>query len=524
LDHNIFCHERLSINGIHSGAQPLINVTGDVVLVVNGEIYNHRWLRENKLTQTHVWQTDSDCEIILHLYEEHGAACLPWLEGMFAFTLYDQKSDRYIIARDPLGLVCLYQGWRSRDQTCWVASEMKALHADCDQIISFPPGHYYDSKTKECVSYFNPIWWNETWIPENQDNVNYALIRDNLHKAVEKRLMAEVPFGVLLSGGLDSSLIASIVCRLVQRTKRGMTNGNSLAGEISGQDLPTFSIGLKGSPDLLAAQKVASFLGTHHYSFEFTLDEGFDALSDVIYHLETYDVTTIRASIPMYLLSRKIKALGIKMVLSGEGSDELLGGYLYFHHAPSAQEFHVECVRRLKSLHAADCLRANKSTMAWGVEARVPFLDVPWLNSMMTLDPKFKQCGAPHPIEKYILRKAFDTPDDPYLPDDILWRQKEQFSDGVGYSWIDTLKAQSSQKVSDAEWAQRETRFSHDPPTTREAYYYRSLFESHFPSLACAQTVIRWVPRKDWGCDEDPSGRAQKGHAQSLESQSARLN
>ncbi|KAA8910411.1 hypothetical protein FN846DRAFT_540709 [Sphaerosporella brunnea] len=524
----ILTHERLSIVGIDSGAQPLVNKEQTLFLAVNGEIYNHRILRK-QLKGEPKFKTHSDCEVILHLYPEHDIDTPKLLDGMFSFVLYDKEKDRTIAARDPIGITSFYQGWSSKTpDAVYFASELKCLHPVCDKIVSFPPGHIYDSATGKTTRYFQPTWWEPSRIP--QSPVDYKKIRHTLEKAVRKRLMAEVPYGVLLSGGLDSSLIASIAARETAKAKangRLATNGQALQHELVGIDdsdeystitalpeLHSFSIGLPNSPDTVAAKKVADYLGTVHHEFNFTLQEGLDALRDVIYHLETYDVTTIRASTPMYLLSRKIKAKGVKMVLSGEGSDEIYGGYLYFHNAPSKEEFHAETIARVKNLHLADCLRANKSTSAWGVEARVPFLDKEFLEVSMNIDPAEKQINmAAGRIEKYILRKAFDTSDEPdvkpYLPDEILWRQKEQFSDGVGYGWIDVLKDTAASMVTDEQLANPKPEWGSDIPDTKEAYWYRLMFDEQFPQQ-CAPTVMRWTPK--WSNQTDPSGRAIATH------------
>ncbi|KAI9168232.1 asparagine synthetase [Blastocladiella emersonii ATCC 22665] len=521
---NFFCHERLAIVGLGSGAQPLTTPDESIILCVNGEIYNHKALRK-QLKGSYEFQTESDCEVIMYLYQELGEDFVHLLDGMFSFVLYDARNDRYMVARDPIGITTLYQGWSGKDGSVWVASEMKALNEDCDRIVAFPPGHVYSSVTGKTTRYYSPSWWDPKVVPSDQ-GAEYDLVklRESLERAVKKRLMTEVPYGVLLSGGLDSSLIASIAARVTRRAPASATGDDVDAAVQAAAEWPvlhSFSIGLPGSPDLAAAERVAEFIGTKHRGFTFTVQEGLDALADVIYHLETYDVTTIRASTPMYLLSRKIKAMGVKMVLSGEGSDEVFGGYLYFHQAPSDQEFHAECVTRVANLHTADCLRANKSTMAWGLEARVPFLDREFLDVAMTTDPRHKRCALDEGgrMEKYLVRKAFDTPNDPYLPHDILWRQKEQFSDGVGYSWIDTLRDHAERAVSDEKWRARAVRFPHDTPTTREAYYYREIFHRHFPQRACVDSVVRWVPRLDWGCSEDPSGRAQAAHEKAYHAQ-----
>lgn len=494
------------------------------------------------------------------------------LDGMFSFILLDTsvQPSRVIAARDPIGITTFYQGSSSKyPGAIYFSSELKSLHEECDSIRGFPPGHYYDSarpEGQETVRYYNPKWLDGDAEGSQRPTTPADLkaIRESLEKAVRKRLMSEVPYGVLLSGGLDSSLIASIAARETnkvaeaqhqrweqRRASRAKANGPSTS---SGDALPvgideeakdevetlaawprlhSFSIGLPGSPDLIAARQAAQYLGTAHHEHTFTVQEGLDAISDVIYHLETFDVTTVRASTPMYLLSRKIKAMGVKMVLSGEGSDEIFGGYLYFHAAPDADSFHQECVRRVKNLHTADCLRANKSTMAWGLEARVPFLDKGFLDVSMDIDAKEKMFskgslqtkdadGRPH-MEKYILRKAFDLvpegDEKAYLPESILWRQKEQFSDGVGYSWIDGMKDEAARVVSDEKMAKAAERFPEATPDTKEAYWIREIFEKHFPTPASASTAVRWIPRGDWGCASDPSGRAQTIHNDAYKAQ-----
>ncbi|KAJ3191132.1 asparagine synthetase [Irineochytrium annulatum] len=536
---NILCHERLAIVGVDSGAQPLTNEDGTVILSVNGEIYNHVTLRKT-LKKNPVFKTHSDCEIILHLYDELGPELVKHLDGMYSFVLYDSKKDLFLAARDHVGITTLYQGFRSSDGSTWFASEMKSLNEDCDRIISFPPGHYYLSTTKQTVPFYAPEWYAHPTkgIPtaaeegkvqtKEEEQAMYEAIRKALERSVKKRLMSEVPYGVLLSGGLDSSLIASIAMRMrreaaleAEKADEDDDIRSAISSVVSWPRLHSFSIGLPGSPDLKAAQHAADFLKTLHHSYTFTVQEGLDAIADVIWHLETYDVTTVRASTPMWLLSRKIKATGVKMVLSGEGSDELFGGYLYFHSAPSAAELHHECVSRVKNLHTSDNLRANKSTMAWGLEARVPFLDRAFLDvGMLKVPANQKLTGKGpynHKMEKHVLRKAFDCKEDPYLPDDILWRQKEQFSDGVGYSWIDSLRDHANKIISDQDFAEAARYFPHDTPTTKEAFWYRRVFERHFPQRACLESVVRWIPRKDWGCPEDPSGRAQKGHEAAYE-------
>ncbi|BGP45822.1 asparagine synthetase [Rhodotorula kratochvilovae] len=555
-DDSILVHERLAIVGVDTGAQPITSEDEKLLLAVNGEIYNHRALRKG-LKNPGTFKTHSDCEVILHLYRECGIDLCSKLDGMFSFVLLDTSvtPSRMIAARDPIGITTLYQGWNSaRPGTVYFASELKALHDECDEVRSFPPGHVWDSATGETTRYFQPSWWegdvSDEAIPTK--DVDFKLLRETLEKAVKKRLMSEVPYGVLLSGGLDSSLIAAIAARETEKVAQaqaaqldqGGIPKQGSAGDASGlvgvddeaaadevgtltswPRLHSFSIGLDGSPDLLAARVAAKYLGTVHHEYTFTVQEGLDAVEEVIYHLETYDVTTVRASTPMYLLSRKIKAMGVKMVLSGEGSDEIFGGYLYFHAAPTAKDFHQECIRRVKNLHTADCLRANKSTMAWGLEARVPFLDKEFLEVALNVKPEEKLFskgslqekdadGRPK-MEKYIIRKAFDVApqgERPYLPDEILWRQKEQFSDGVGYSWIDGLKDHASRTISDEQMAGAAQRYPLDTPETKEAYLIRQIFESHFPSEAAAKTAVRWIPRADWGCAADPSGRAVAIH------------
>lgn len=551
----VLVHERLAIVGVDTGAQPLVSEDGELILAVNGEIYNHVKLRA-ACGSGYKFKTHSDCEVVIPLYRKHDKDLCPLLDGMFSFVLLDESVEpsRIIAARDPIGITTLYQGWSSRcPGAVFFASELKCLVDECDEIISFPPGHVYDSRDSSLTRYYTPSWWGgdsdgpDVSIPSQPADLK--LIRESLEAAVKKRLMSEVPYGVLLSGGLDSSIIAAVAARETEkvaqaqfeaRQKRlaqadtGLATPPGGGGSYSGvtEDetiaswprLHSFSIGLEHSPDLLAARKAAHYLGTAHHEYVFTVQEGLDAIPDVIYHLETYDVTTVRASTPMYLLSRKIKAMGVKMVLSGEGSDEIFGGYLYFHAAPDARSFHQECVRRVKNLHTADCLRANKSTMAWGLEARVPFLDKAFLEVAMNVRPEDKLFaeggrqeldgdGCPK-MEKYILRKAFDVAPDgkPYLPRSILWRQKEQFSDGVGYSWIDGLKAHAENAIPDQLFEKRFERWPVDAPSTKEAYYMRDIFDGLFLSDAAAKTAVRWIPRGDWGCAADPSGRSVSIH------------
>ena len=507
-DKAILVHERLSIVDPVNGAQPLYNPERTHVLAVNGEIYNHKEL-EKTLTVDFQFQTGSDCEIILAKYKEKGPAFLDEINGIFAFILYDAEQDAYLIGRDHMGIIPMYMGY-DENGNFYVASEMKALTPVCKSVQEFPPGHYLWSKDGELTRYYERDWMEYDNV---KDNVTDKLaLRDALEDAVKRQLMCDVPYGVLLSGGLDSSIISAVTKRYAAR--RVEDDGKS---EAWWPQLHSFAVGLKGSPDLAAAQKVADHLETIHHQITFTVQEGLDALRDVIYHLETYDVTTIRASTPMYLMARYIKAMGIKMVLSGEGSDELFGGYLYFHKAPDAKEFHEETVRKLSQLHMYDCLRANKSMAAWGVEGRVPFLDKEFMDVAMRLNPKDKMCGNGK-IEKHLLREAFEH----YLPKEVAWRQKEQFSDGVGYSWIDSLKVHVENEVSDQMFEAAAFRFPINTPLTKEAYFYRAIFEEHFPLESAARCVpygksVACSTPKALEWDEqfklmaDPSGRAVMG-------------
>lgn len=509
-------HERLAIVDPESGDQPLIDESGTVALAVNGEIYNHRALAE-ALPDPYPFRTNSDCEVILPLYRQYGVECVRHLDGMFAFVLSDEATGEFIAARDPIGIVPLYYG-TGRDGSLWFASEFKALAEVCERIEVFPPGHIYSRDSGGPRPWFAPKWFDEAWVPERAPD--HGRLAAAFEAAVVKRMMSDVPWGVLLSGGLDSSLVSAVATRHALRRVE-----DDEASQAWWPRLHSFSIGLEGSPDLAAARRVADFLGTAHHEYVFTVQQGLDALRDVIHHLETYDVTTIRASTPMYLMARKIRAMGVKMVLSGEGADEIFGGYLYFHKAPNAAEFHLETVRKLKSLHLFDCLRANKSMSAWGVEVRVPMLDRDFMDEAMTVEPTIKMSSS-HPegarMEKHFLRKAFDRADEPYLPEDVLWRQKEQFSDGVGYSWIDGLKDHAEAEVSDAMLAQAEFRFPVNPPGTKEAYLYRSLFQELFPHASAAETVpggksiacstpaaLAWDAAFE--AQADPSGRAVSG-------------
>lgn len=508
-------HQRLAIVDPASGDQPLYNQDKTVVVTVNGEIYNHKELRAQ--LKSHTFRTGSDCEVIAHLYEEHGENFVDMLDGMFSFVLLDTRDNSFIAARDAIGITPLYIGW-GLDGSVWFASEMKALSDDCERFMSFLPGHIYSSKQGALRRWYNPPWFSEQ-IPSSP--YDPLALRKAFENAVVKRLMTDVPFGVLLSGGLDSSLVAAVASRHL---------ADSQAAQQWGSQLHTFCIGLKGSPDLKAAREVADYLRTRHHEFYFTVQEGIDALEEVIYHTETYDVTTVRASTPMFLMSRKIKSLGVKMVISGEGSDEIFGGYLYFHKAPNKEEFHQETCRKIKALHLYDCLRANKSTSAWGVEARVPFLDKEFINIAMSIDPEWKMIRPDlGRIEKWVLRNAFDDEKNPYLPKHILYRQKEQFSDGVGYSWIDGLKDHANKQVTDAMLMNASFIYPENTPTTKEAYYYRTIFEKFFPknsarstvpggpSVACSTAkAVEWDAA--WSKNLDPSGRAALGvHAAAYE-------
>lgn len=486
---HMLAHERLSIIDLHTGRQP-IQGTSSAYMVHNGEIYNYRELRDT-VVKHHTFRTTSDSEVIVHLYEEFGYSFCHLLDGMFAFVVID--GDDYIAGRDPLGIKPLYYGLDERGRI-YFASEMKAIADQCQTFSTFPPGHYYTSKTG-FVKYYSPEWEDITSAVEE---VDYAAIRETLTKAVKKRLMSDVPVGVLLSGGLDSSLTSSIAAREMKKL---------------GKPLHSFSIGLDAeAPDAVAARKVADFLGTQHHEIHFTIQQGIAILDKLIWHLETYDVTSVRASTPMYFLSQAITDLGVKVVLSGEGADEIFGGYLYFRNSPSAMDFQKETMDRVQKLFTADLLRADKSTMAHGLEARVPFLDKEFLELAIKIKPEEKQPKTYDGIEKYILRKAFDTPEQPYLPDEVLWRQKEQFSDGVGYNWIDTLIEYCSAQVTDEQMETAEGRFPYNTPATKEAYYYRSVFHKYFPQVSAAQTVRKWIPK--WQENQDPSGRANAAHVQ----------
>lgn len=504
-DNAIMAHERLAIVDPASGKQPLFSPDARLVLAANGEIYNHQELRA-PFEGSYDFQTQSDCEVILALYQKKGVSFLDELNGIFGFAIYDSEQDSYFVARDHMGIIPLYIGWDANG-TFYVASELKALEGVCTKIELFPPGHYMHSSDGVLVPWYTRDWMDYEAVKDNTTSI--AEIREALEAAVHRQLMSDVPYGVLLSGGLDSSITSAIAKKYAQkRIESGDTT------DAWWPQLHSFSVGLEGSPDLAAAQKVADHIGTVHHEIKFTIQEGLDAIKDVVYNLETYDITTIRASTPMYLMARVIKSMGIKMVLSGEGADELFGGYLYFHKAPSAKDFHEETVRKLDKLHMYDCLRANKSLAAWGIEGRVPFLDKEFMDVAMRINPNDKMIHGER-MEKWVLRKAFES----YLPESVAWRQKEQFSDGVGYNWIDTLKEVVAAAVTDEQLANAKYKFPLQTPTSKEEFYYRSIFETHFPSDAAALCVPS-VPSVacstpvalEW--DEafknmnDPSGRA----------------
>lgn len=505
----ILAHERLSIVDVQSGKQPLYSKDGKLVLAVNGEIYNHQELRDRLNGNSYEFLTKSDCEVILALYKKKGIEMLEDLNGIFAFALYDEEKDFYFIARDHIGIIPLYMGW-DQHGNFYVSSELKALEGVCNKFQEFLPGCYMTSdKPGELVRWYNRDWEKYENVKSNETRIED--IKNALEAAVHRQLMSDVPYGVLLSGGLDSSVVSAIAKKY--SAKRVENHDQSDAWW---PQLHSFAVGLVGSPDLAAARKVAAHIGTVHHEINFTVQEGLDAIRDVIFHLETYDVTTIRASTPMYLMARVIKSMGVKMVLSGEGADELFGGYLYFHKAPNGEAFHEETVRKLSKLHMYDCLRANKSLAAWGVEGRVPFLDKEFIDVAMRINPDDKLIRNGR-IEKWVVRKAFED----YLPKEVAWRQKEQFSDGVGYSWIDTLKSIAAERVSDAELQNAKYRFPIHPPMTKEEYYYRTIFEEHFPSdsaAACVPSVpsVACSTPEALAWDEslknanDPSGRAVK--------------
>ena len=501
----VMAHERLAIVDPTSGKQPILSDDNTKAIAVNGEIYNHLELRDN-FAKDYNFRTDSDCEIILALYKKNKYDFLNQLNGIFAFALYDSDNDTYFIARDHMGIIPLYIGWDEKG-TLYVASELKSLEGVCSKIELFPPGHYLESNKQDYVKWYNPEWVKFNNVSDATTSISE--LHDSLSSAVKRQLMSDVPYGVLLSGGLDSSITSALAKRFSsKRIESGDTQ------DAWWPQLHSFSVGLEGSPDLKAAKVVSDHIGTIHHEIIFTIQEGIDALRDVIYHLETYDITTVRASTPMYLMARAIKSLGIKMVLSGEGADELFGGYLYFHKAPSAEEFHNETVRKLNKLHQYDCLRANKALAAWGIEGRVPFLDKEFIEVAMNMNPKDKMINKDR-IEKWVIRKAFEE----YLPDEVLWRQKEQFSDGVGYSWIDSLKDLVSKEITDEQMESASKKYPINPPQNKEEYYYRRIFEEHFPSDAAAKSVpsvpsvacsspeaLKWD--ESFQNQNDPSGRA----------------
>ncbi|MFV0311079.1 MAG: asparagine synthase B [Dysgonomonas sp.] len=512
---SILAHERLSIVGVDSGKQPLYSKDKKLVLAVNGEIYNHKEIRSRY--SDYEFLTHSDCEVILALYKDKGADLFEDLNGIFAFALYDVEKDIILIGRDHMGIIPLYMGYDDYGQF-YVASELKALEGVCPNIQEFLPGHYIFSKDGTAPKqWYKRDWMEYDNVKDNKSDIEE--LRASLEAAVHRQLMSDVPYGVLLSGGLDSSIISAVAKRYAARR---IEDDNKT--EAWWPQLHSFAVGLKDAPDLIAARKVAEYIGTVHHEINFTVEEAIDALSDVIYHIETYDVTTVRASTPMYLLARFIKSMGVKMVLSGEGSDELFGGYLYFHKAPDAKALHEETVRKLDRLHLYDCLRANKSLAAWGVEGRVPFLDKEFMDVAMRLNPQDKMCGNGK-IEKHILRKAFED----YLPASVAWRQKEQFSDGVGYNWIDTLREVADKKVSDRQMEHAAERFPVNPPMSKEEYWYRTMFEEYFSSASAAHTVpsvpsvaCSTATALEWDASfknrVDPSGRAVKAvHSEAYE-------
>ena len=507
-DNAILAHERLSIVDPESGGQPLYSCDGRQILAVNGEIYNHREIRA-RYSGRYEFATGSDCEVILALYRDKGIDFLEDLSGIFAFALYDEEKDEFLIARDPIGVIPLYIGYDD-DGTVYIASELKALEGMCGRYEPFLPGHYYWSREPGMKRYYKRDWFCYDAVKDAPEGA--GKLRGALESAVRRQLMSDVPYGVLLSGGLDSSIISAVAVKYSERRIEDDLNSKAFWPR-----LHSFAVGLKGAPDLAMARKVADYIGTVHHEINYTIQEGLDALRDVIYFTETYDVTTVRASTPMYLLARVIKSMGIKMVLSGEGADEIFGGYLYFHKAPDERAFHEETVRKLSKLYQYDCLRANKSLSAWGVEGRVPFLDKEFLDVAMRMNPAEKMCSESK-MEKYALRQAFCD----LLPSEVAWRQKEQFSDGVGYSWIDTLKKITSEAVSDAEMASAAERFPINPPKNKEEYYYRSIFAEHFPSDSAARSVpseasvaCSTAIALEWDASmrgkNDPSGRAVAG-------------
>ena len=503
-DNVILAHERLAIVDPKSGKQPLFSKDQRYILAANGEIYNHKELR--LLTQDYEYQTNSDCEVILSLFDKYREGFVDKMNGIFGFVVYDQKENEFFIARDHMGIIPLYIGW-DKNKTLYVSSELKALEGTCNKIEVFPPGHFMSSKDLKYEKWYNRSWINYDNVKSNKTSLDD--LKEGLENAVHRQLMSDVPYGVLLSGGLDSSITSALAKKF---SKNRIENDDK--SEAWYPQLHSFSVGLEGSPDLKAAKLVSEHIGSIHHEITFTVQEGLDAIRDVIYHIETYDVTTVRASTPMYLMARVIKSMGIKMVLSGEGADELFGGYLYFHKAPNPEEFHKETVRKLEKLYQYDCLRANKSLAAWGIEGRVPFLDKEFIDIAMKINPADKMITSER-MEKWVVRKSFED----YLPKEVAWRQKEQFSDGVGYSWIDSLKELVDNEVSDKMFENASERFPFQTPQNKEEYFYRSIFESHFPSQAAAETVpsvpsvacstpiaLEWD--KSFKNLNDPSGRS----------------
>ena len=504
-DKVILAHERLAIVDPKSGKQPLFSSDGRYVLAANGEIYNHKELRSN-LDGDYNFLTKSDCEVILALFDEKRENFIDDLNGIFAFVIYDKQENEFLIARDHIGIIPLYMGWDD-EGTLYISSELKALEGSCSKIEIFPPGSFLSSKDLKLTKWYKRDWMDFKYVKDN--NTSIKKLKKSLEDAVHRQLMSDVPYGVLLSGGLDSSITSALAKKFSKNRVETQDKKEAWYPQ-----LHSFSVGLPGSPDLKAARLVADKIGSIHHEVNFTIQEGLDAIKDVIYHIETYDVTTVRASTPMYLLARVIKSMGIKMVLSGEGADEIFGGYLYFHKAPSPEEFHKETVRKIDKLYQYDCLRANKSLAAWGIEGRVPFLDKEFIDVAMNINPSDKMINSDR-MEKWVLRKAFES----YLPNEVTWRQKEQFSDGVGYSWIDSLKELVNLSVSDNEFKNADKRFPFQTPQNKEEYYYRLIFEEHFPSKTAAETVpsvpsvacstpiaIEWD--KSFQNLNDPSGRS----------------
>ncbi|KAG5679685.1 hypothetical protein PVAND_009238 [Polypedilum vanderplanki] len=500
-ENSVMVHERLRIIGVAHGDQPLQNDNGNITLIANGEIYNFIKL-SNELSAFYKkpYEPRSDCDVIIGLYEKYGDDLVHHLTGMYAFVLYDRKNNKTLAARCPFGIISMYIG-EDVHGNIWIASEMKCLVEKCPYVQNFPIGSLFSHQLGTSNKWKFIKYFKEDWITKvPQLKVDLVHFRETLESAVRSHLQCEVSFGALLSGGVDSSLISSIATKIMREKNPNFK-------------LQTFSVGLTGAPDFKYSQIVADYIGSEHHEIHFTVEEGLDCIRDIIYHLETYDITTIRASIPMYIMMRYIKSRGLKMVLSGEGADEILGGYLYFHSAPNAEEFHYETVSRVLHLWSNDCLRANKSSLAWGVELRVPFLDTNFVNYSMSVRPEDRMISTDEKkIEKFILRKAFSMN---YLPDEVLWRQKEQFSDGVGYNWIDTIRTYASSHINDDEFEKAKELYPFNTPLSKEGFYYRKIFERIFPNQSCVKTVKQWIPRQDWGCALDPSGRAQLVHVAS---------